>query len=129
MSDFEKMIVGSIPLAEASSFFLKLKYGSAGPRVDAEQVLRDFVNLAPDEQQEIMKEAGIKTLDPQTQKALADLQDSDKTASAKVAKAKKLAYAEHMLPGTEHYYSDRMRSVLESMPAKVWTPEGVDYTT
>lgn len=36
----------------------------------------------------------------------------------------KTAFAEKMLPGTEGYYSDRMRSVLEGLAPKVFTPEG-----
>lgn len=36
----------------------------------------------------------------------------------------KTAFAEKMLRGTEGYYSDRMLSVLQGLPAKVYTPEG-----
>jgi hypothetical protein len=47
------------------------------------------------------------------------------TALAMSGKDKeKKAFAEKMLPGTERYYSDRMRSVLMGLAARVYTPEG-----
>jgi len=39
------------------------------------------------------------------------------------------AYAEKVLPGTEGYHSERMLQMLNGLPAKTYTPEGVDYTT
>jgi hypothetical protein len=42
------------------------------------------------------------------------------------AARKKQAWAEHMMPGTEGYHSDRMRSVLEGLPANVFTPEAAE---
>ena len=38
--------------------------------------------------------------------------------------AQKVGFAERLLPGTESYYSDRMLSVLQGLPPKVFTPEG-----
>lgn len=108
MNPFEKAIVGEIPVGEASEFFIKLKYGSAGPRLDPQVVLEDFSKLPAGEREEIIKEAGL--------------------SAEETVKVKK-AYSEKMLPGTEHYHSDRMRSVLEGLSARVYTPESVDYTT
>lgn len=113
MNPFEKAIVGEIPLGEACEFFLKLKYGSAGPRPSPEVVLGDFSKMSAAERAEILEEAGLT---------------SEEHEQVKSAAAKK-AYAEKLLPGTEGYYSDRMLSVLQSLPPKVFTPEGVDYTT
>lgn len=45
--------------------------------------------------------------------------------AAKTAAAK-LSYAEKMAKGTEHYHSDRMREMLDQLPAKVYTPESVE---
>ena len=36
----------------------------------------------------------------------------------------KKAYAERMMPGTERYYSDRMRGILMGLAPRVYTPEG-----
>lgn len=128
MNGFEKMIVGSIPVGEASSYFMKLKYGSAGHKDNEIELLREFASLPASEQQEILKEAGVTEIDAKTKQALQSLVTEEDVKTAAV-KTKKLAYAEHILPGTEHYYSDRMRSVLEGLPANVFTPEGVEYTT
>lgn len=39
-------------------------------------------------------------------------------------RTKEAGFAERLLPGTESYYSDRMLSVLQGLPPKVFTPEG-----
>lgn len=59
MNSFERSIVGDIPLGEACSFFLKLKYGSAGPRPAPTAVLGDFAKLSAAEQAIILEEAGV----------------------------------------------------------------------
>lgn len=59
MNSFERSIVGDIPLGEACSFFLKLKYGSAGPRPSPDAILNDFSKMPRAEQELILKEAGV----------------------------------------------------------------------
>jgi hypothetical protein len=57
------------------------------------------------------------------------LEELQKIADARAKSAdgtkEKKAFAEKMMPGTERYYSERMRSVLMGLAARVYTPEGV----
>lgn len=47
-----------------------------------------------------------------------------KPGGDKTASMQKTGFAERLLPGTEGYYSNRMLSVLQGLPPKVFTPEG-----
>jgi len=98
MNLFERALIPEIPIADACEYFLKLKYGSAGPIPSEETVLREFSSLSKEAQAEILKEAGVE-------------QETTKTASANI------------LPGTEHHHSPRMRAVLENLPVKTYSYE------
>lgn len=88
--------------------------------------LDELWQLVPHEAQP--QEMGAPGAPPPEAQAPAPGQAGPAGASVKVdvkpGAGEKVAFAEKMMKGTEHYYSDRMREVLQGLPAKVYTPEG-----